>query len=268
MGDRYYKPVLADDEHLLHSRLNPNNNVGLTMADDGRRGIPQWECYDLDEIIEKERRCEELKVLAAESKKLAQERAALEQEEKLIRAETRSEVWYIIGTVANCVINYYQRNPQKLIQLHDGIVRNKNNAANWVRKTKLQIQRKQRMVPLEEEVVVLEPEKEIEEPTLEISVNEARERVLRLIKSYCETVEQFEFLKRARVNDQSVIQSQSLEQLLTGLNGLVSLCPAIKGNSELLLSINQLLDQQTVEIDMRQIRETLYLDDGNVCSGE
>ena len=95
-----------------------------------------------------------------------------------------------------------------------------------------------------------------------------RERVLRLIKSYCETVEQFEFLKRARVNEQSVIQSQSIEQLLTGLNGLVSLCPAIKGNSELLLSINQLLDQQTVEIDMRQIRETLYLDDGNVCSGE
>lgn len=56
MKKRYYKPILNDDEHLLHSKENPDRFRGLSRDSDNKnQNIPEFEAVDVDEISERER---------------------------------------------------------------------------------------------------------------------------------------------------------------------------------------------------------------------
>lgn len=51
MGDKVYKPILNDDEHLLRSSENPNRVRGLSRDENNENpDIPEWEEVDIDEL--------------------------------------------------------------------------------------------------------------------------------------------------------------------------------------------------------------------------
>ena len=53
MGEKVYRPILDDDEHLLHSSENPDRVRGLSRDGNNENpNIPEWEEVDLDELRE------------------------------------------------------------------------------------------------------------------------------------------------------------------------------------------------------------------------
>lgn len=51
MGEKVYRPVLNDDEHLLRSSENPDRVRGLSRDESNENpNIPEWEEVDIDEL--------------------------------------------------------------------------------------------------------------------------------------------------------------------------------------------------------------------------
>lgn len=51
MGEKVYRPVLDDDEHLVRSTKNPNRYRGLSRDENNENpDIPEWEEIDLDDL--------------------------------------------------------------------------------------------------------------------------------------------------------------------------------------------------------------------------
>lgn len=53
MGDKLYKPVIKDNDHLIRSKNNPNRVRGLTRDENNKNpDIIEWEEYDVDDLKE------------------------------------------------------------------------------------------------------------------------------------------------------------------------------------------------------------------------
>lgn len=53
MGEKIYKPILEDGEHLLRSTDNPDYFRGLSRDENNKNpNIPEWEEYDSDDLID------------------------------------------------------------------------------------------------------------------------------------------------------------------------------------------------------------------------
>ncbi len=51
MGEKYYKPILKEGEHLIHSKENPNRVRGLARDEDNKnQDIIEWEEYTVDDL--------------------------------------------------------------------------------------------------------------------------------------------------------------------------------------------------------------------------
>lgn len=51
MGEKYYKPILKEGEHLIHSKENPDRVRGLARDEDNKnQDIIEWEEYTLDDL--------------------------------------------------------------------------------------------------------------------------------------------------------------------------------------------------------------------------
>lgn len=51
MGEKVYKPILKDGDHLIHSKENPDRVRGLTRDENNQNpDIPEWEEYDIDDL--------------------------------------------------------------------------------------------------------------------------------------------------------------------------------------------------------------------------
>ena len=60
MGDKVYKPILKDGDHLVSSTKNPERVRGQSRdANNKNPDIVEWEEVDIDDLIEKERKCDE-----------------------------------------------------------------------------------------------------------------------------------------------------------------------------------------------------------------
>ncbi len=52
MGEKYYKPMVKDGDHLIHSKDNPERVRGLTRDENNQNpDIIEWEEYDLDDLV-------------------------------------------------------------------------------------------------------------------------------------------------------------------------------------------------------------------------
>lgn len=51
MGDKVYKPIIKDNDHLIRSKNNPNRVRGLTRDENNKnQDIIEWEEYDVDDL--------------------------------------------------------------------------------------------------------------------------------------------------------------------------------------------------------------------------
>lgn len=51
MGEKVYKPIVKDGDHLIRSKDNPDRVRGLTRDENNRNpDIPEWEEYDIDDL--------------------------------------------------------------------------------------------------------------------------------------------------------------------------------------------------------------------------
>lgn len=51
MGEKVYKPIVKDGNHLIRSKSNPDRVRGLTRDENNQNpGIPEWEEFDLDDL--------------------------------------------------------------------------------------------------------------------------------------------------------------------------------------------------------------------------
>ncbi|MDE7288478.1 MAG: hypothetical protein K2N71_03100 [Oscillospiraceae bacterium] len=51
MGDKVYKPIIKDKDHLIRSKNNPNRVRGLTRDENNKNpDIIEWEEYDVDDL--------------------------------------------------------------------------------------------------------------------------------------------------------------------------------------------------------------------------
>lgn len=51
MGEKYYKPILKEGEHLIHSKENPDRVRGLARDEDNKnQDIIEWEEYTIDDL--------------------------------------------------------------------------------------------------------------------------------------------------------------------------------------------------------------------------
>lgn len=51
MGEKFYKPIVKDGDHLIRSKDNPDRVRGLTRDENNQNpDIPEWEEYDLDDL--------------------------------------------------------------------------------------------------------------------------------------------------------------------------------------------------------------------------
>ena len=51
MGEKVYKPIVKDGDHLIHSKDNPNRVRGLTRDENNQNpDIIEWEEYDVDDL--------------------------------------------------------------------------------------------------------------------------------------------------------------------------------------------------------------------------
>lgn len=77
MGEKVYKPIIDDGDHLLRSTDNPNRFRGLTRDENNKNpDIIEWEEYDLDDLTNNDSMpsCEEHDVqLTPEQQKLAEQ---------------------------------------------------------------------------------------------------------------------------------------------------------------------------------------------------
>jgi hypothetical protein len=51
MGEKVYRPIVKDGNHLIRSKSNPDRVRGLTRDENNQNpGIPEWEEFDLDDL--------------------------------------------------------------------------------------------------------------------------------------------------------------------------------------------------------------------------
>lgn len=52
MGEKVYKPIVKDGDHLIRSKDNPDRVRGLTRDENNQNpDIIEWEEYDIDDLI-------------------------------------------------------------------------------------------------------------------------------------------------------------------------------------------------------------------------
>jgi hypothetical protein len=52
MGEKVYKPIVKDGDHLIRSKDNPNRVRGLTRDENNQNpGINEWEEYDVEDLL-------------------------------------------------------------------------------------------------------------------------------------------------------------------------------------------------------------------------
>ena len=55
MGEKVYKPIVKNGDHLIHSKDNPDRVRGLTRDENNQNpDIIEWEEFDIDDLISDE----------------------------------------------------------------------------------------------------------------------------------------------------------------------------------------------------------------------
>lgn len=104
MSEILYRPIIKNDEHLLHSKSNPNNVKGLARDCDNKNpNINDWEPVEV---------ADEREYLEYELKELAHEEQIAEIQKNQSTADTVTSLLNLMSSV----ITFVAENPERFLR--------------------------------------------------------------------------------------------------------------------------------------------------------
>ena len=245
MGEKLYRPIIKDGDHLVRSSKNPNRVRGQSRdADNKNPDIVEWEEVDEDDVFP-ERRREELEY---ELEQRAYEERRAEQDRALSTVDSINSGLELV----NNVLIFLNENPEVAAALISGGKKLKNFVSGGFKKATLgikslfagnqktkaeQIIEKERLkenTAIASEVIIeTETDPLVEADVVndssdveDMSIDEARNLIIETLANYINMKRNMERLSRAKINNVDMPQLD-MKQVLEYMDSVVDKYPAL-----------------------------------------
>lgn len=241
MKDKYYKPVIKDNEHLVKSHNNPDRVRGLSRDENNKnQNIIEWE--EVEAVSTREELEMQLEQAKIEQQTAEYKSNIADKEYEMARNDA-------IKTTLNTglsALTALSENPEFVIGAYNFYLRIKNKVANIKNKRKTKVS----------QILEVEQHNYDNNDYKECSLEEARRIVVNTLSSYIEFRRNVAELKRIKINGTSTIP---IEPLLIEFEAILERHPQLmdkKTESAVIeiLNKNQYLDEN------KRIAETLNID--------
>lgn len=274
MGEKYYKPILKDGDHLVQSKKNPKRVRGQSRdADNKNPDIPEWEEVEIEEIVP-QKSPEELEY---ELSKMAHEERRAEQEKVLSTLDTIDSVLKLF----NEVLVFLNDHPEVASAVINGGCKIKNAISSGIRSAALGVKslfpgsrKTKAKAILDKKVTISSTSTEMEQIDLadviedqveinedereEMSIDEARSLVISILESYVSMKQNIDRLSKARINDVNMPQLD-MNQVLAYMNSIVERYPALM-DEKTSLSVLDILHANSNTSENEKIIEVLKIE--------
>lgn len=244
MGEKYYKPVIGETEHLLQSKENPNRVRGLSRDENNDNPrIPEWEEFELPSGEDR------LREMAFE-----QEQGRISETADLL------ELLKLGASVMESISEYLDENPEIIQKAMEGFRVAKQKCSDLKAKIILQYRAKKVLGSDKKSCTTVQcnstkSNKKNSSRHKNMSVEEAREQATQMVFYYVEFKKRFNRLVSADIID---VEKLDLSQTITALEAIIAEYPALM-DKRTQANILSVLGSNLDEVENRRIRKTLHI---------
>lgn len=278
MGEKYYKPILKDGDHLVRSSKNPDRVRGQSRDVDNKNpDIVEWEEVEVEEDSEPSR--EELEY---ELERMAYEERRAESEQAL----THPDVINSSLELLNNTLEFLNENPEVAAALISGGKKIKNAVSHRVKtaaenvkaffngtnKTKAEVlieQKKEKGHDVDNDIITRDiavqgdilVERKVEDENVEIeemSIDEARSLIIEVLANYINMKKNIERLSRARINEIDMSELE-MNQVLAFMDTVIDRYPALM-DEKTSISVLDILNSNSNTMENQRILEVLKIE--------
>lgn len=274
MGEKYYKPILKNGDHLVKSKNNPSRVRGQSRDENNKNpDIIEWEEYEVEERPP-ERTREEMEY---ELERLAYEERRAEQDKALSTLDTINSGLELV----NGVLVFLNENPEVAAAIITGGRKVKNAIKDGVtgaisgiksffggsKKTKAEeiLEQKSSTQQASSEVMVSESSFIVDDQVIidedereEMSIDEARSLIISILANYVSMKKNIDRLSKARINDVNMPQLD-MNQVLAYMDSIVEKYPALM-DEKTSVSVLDILHGNSNAMENRRIIEALRIE--------
>lgn len=241
MKKRYYKPILKDDEHLLHSKENPERFRGLSRDSNNKnQNIPEFEAVDVDEISEREKIEMELEKANKDKETAEIENQTSDIELKIAKNQAKTSTVELLKLLAQIAAN----NPELVNKLCNKFKKLRDNLRKFFgKKTKDKSNTHIQNFDLVEQE--------------DLTIEEARTIVLEMLSSYISFKRNANRLSKAKIIGAERKQLD-FDDMISLFNGLVDKYPQLMDENTSIKTLKLLHENNNINENNR-IKNTLEL---------
>ncbi len=278
MAEKYYKPILKDGDHLVHSSKNPDRVRGQSRDSDNKNpDIVEWEEVEIEEYSGPSR--EELEY---ELERLAYEERCAEQDRALTTLDAINSGLELF----NNVLEFLNENPEVLAALISGgkkirkVVTQRVRASaenvkaffGGTKKTEAEaiLEQKKTMrqgsdtdaitrdIAIQENILVESVGKDKDVEIEEMSIDEARSLIIDTLANYINMKKNIERLSRVRINEIDMPELD-MNQVLAFMDTVIDRYPALM-DERTAISVLDILNSNSNATENRRILEVLKIE--------
>ena len=254
MGEKVYKPIVKDGDHLIHSKDNPDRVRGLTRDENNQNpDIIEWEEYDVDDLRSdvynpypyEERRVQ----LTPEQEEFAQQvgealGAAIVAGGILIFREVISPWW------KNTAWPWVKEKGHSIKNTING-KKEKTSIATTKSETKKETAPDSRLAEVNSQI-----DKAFEQFYFDMDEEEANAHIMQLVYHMLEVVNEIRMISNARICKDCESKELCIERQKEAEKFL---------SEKVAVGLDQLLSNESLRLDLNSSRELFSLTGGGVC---
>lgn len=257
MGEKYYKPIVKDGDHLVRSKKNPNRVRGQSRdADNKNPDIIEWEEVEIDNDSKTREELErELENMAAHNAEIT-------------RQEQETSVLETINTgldAVNSLLEFLNENPEVI----EAVVAGGRRAKRFFAKTGIKVKgtinnllgkaekndtevssKKAEEIPNDLSLKINTTNVALEMPCAnqekeDMSIDEARRLIIETLANYISMRKNLERLSRAKINEKDFPQLD-MNHVLAYMDSVVDKYPALMDEKTSAAILNLLRNNSNV----------------------
>ena len=266
MEKKYYRPILKEGDHLVHSSQNPARVRGQSRdANNKNPDIVEWEEIDVD--------IEKLQEMAFHEKQTGQDR-------DLSRLDTLNSCFELLVNLSNILLVVLDRHPEYVVAIVERvrhiiqnvsegkIVKVIKSAINGKQKINAErFLKEQTICKKQTDVAVKKMTSPVVEPIVpsedeqkeDMSIEEARILILNILRNYISMKKNLDRLSKANISESELLQID-VNQVLAYMDSEIDKFPAVM-DEKTSLSVNDILNENSDIAENIKIRKVLKIEE-------
>ncbi len=253
MGDKVYKPIVKEGDHLIHSKDNPDRVRGLTRDENNQNpDIIEWEEYDVEDL-----RSDDYEPQSYEEQQI---QLTPEQEEFAQQVGEALDAILVTGGILlfDRVISPWWKNTawpwlkEKGCNIKDKVSGRKNRKNVMAIKTETA---KETMHDKQLAEVSLQIDNAFEQFYFEMDEDEAKAHMMKLIYHMLGMANEIRIISNTRIRKDCESEEQCIERQNEAEKFL---------SERVAIGLNRLLSNETLQLDLNTSRELFLLTGGGI----